>query len=73
MTCTHPTCARALRTRGAAGVILGEVLTGVLFVDSKAPSFVDALGVVEAPLATLPEEATRPPRAVLDEIVASLR
>jgi len=51
----------------------GEVLTGVLYVDPKAPSFVDALGVVEAPLATLPQEVTRPPRAVLDEIVESLR
>ncbi len=51
----------------------GEVLTGVLFVDAKAPSFVDALHLVDAPLATLPEERVRPPRAVLDEIVAALR
>ena len=51
----------------------GEVLTGVLYVDPKAPSFVDALGCVEAPLATLGQDVTRPPRAVLDEIVASLR
>ncbi len=51
----------------------GEVLTGVLYVDPKAPSFVDALGCVDAPLATLPQDVTRPPKAVLDEIVASLR
>jgi 2-oxoglutarate ferredoxin oxidoreductase subunit beta len=51
----------------------GEVLTGVLFVDPKAPSFLDTLGVVDAPLATLPQEITRPPRAALDEIVESLR
>jgi 2-oxoglutarate ferredoxin oxidoreductase subunit beta len=51
----------------------GEVLTGVLFLDAKAPSFLDALSVTDAPLATLPAERTRPPRAVLDEIVASLR
>lgn len=51
----------------------GEVLTGVLFVDAAAPSFLDALAVVDEPLATLPEARTRPPRAVLDEIVASLR
>jgi 2-oxoglutarate/2-oxoacid ferredoxin oxidoreductase subunit beta len=51
----------------------GEVLTGVLFVDPKAPSFLDALGVVDEPLATLPQETTRPPKAALDEIVASLR
>jgi 2-oxoglutarate ferredoxin oxidoreductase subunit beta len=29
--------------------------------------------MVDAPLATLPEAQVRPPRAVLDEIVASLR
>jgi 2-oxoglutarate ferredoxin oxidoreductase subunit beta len=51
----------------------GEVLTGVLFVDPKAPSFVDLLGMVETPLATLPEDRVRPPRAALDEIVESLR
>jgi 2-oxoglutarate ferredoxin oxidoreductase subunit beta len=51
----------------------GEVLTGVLFVDPKAPSFVDALGIADAPLATLPQEVTRPPKAALDEIVESLR
>jgi 2-oxoglutarate ferredoxin oxidoreductase subunit beta len=51
----------------------GEVLTGVLYVDAQAPSFVDAMDVVEEPLATLPEDRVRPPRAVLDEIVQSLR
>jgi 2-oxoglutarate ferredoxin oxidoreductase subunit beta len=51
----------------------GEVLTGVLFVDAKAPAFLDALGVTAEPLATLPEERVRPPREVLAEIVASLR
>jgi 2-oxoglutarate ferredoxin oxidoreductase subunit beta len=51
----------------------GEVLTGVLFVDAKAPSFVETMDVCEEPLATLPEERVRPPRAVLEEIVASLR
>jgi 2-oxoglutarate ferredoxin oxidoreductase subunit beta len=50
-----------------------EVLTGVLFVDSKAPSFVDVLNLVEEPLAKLPQERARPPRAVLDEVMASLR
>ncbi len=51
----------------------GEVLTGVIFVDPHAPSFVDALGIVDAPLATLPEAQVRPPRAALEEIVAALR
>jgi 2-oxoglutarate ferredoxin oxidoreductase subunit beta len=51
----------------------GEVLTGLLFVDVKAPSFLDQLGTADGPLATQPVERTRPPRAALDEIVESLR
>ncbi len=51
----------------------GEVLTGLLFVDVKAPSFIDLLGLPEAALATLPEAAVRPPRQVLEEIVEGLR
>lgn len=51
----------------------GEVLTGVLYVDPEAPSFAELLNVVEEPLATLPQERTRPSRAVLDEVMESLR
>jgi 2-oxoglutarate ferredoxin oxidoreductase subunit beta len=51
----------------------GEVLTGVLYVAPRAPTFVDALGLVDAPLATLPQARTRPPKEVLDEVMAALR
>ncbi|HYG67065.1 MAG TPA: 2-oxoacid:ferredoxin oxidoreductase subunit beta [Anaeromyxobacteraceae bacterium] len=51
----------------------GEVLTGVLYVNAKAPTLVDHLNLGDAPLATLPQPETRPPRAVLDEVMASLR
>ncbi len=51
----------------------GEVLTGLLFVDVKAPSFIDLLGLPDAPLATLPEAAVRPSRQALEEIVEGLR
>ncbi len=51
----------------------GEVLTGLLFVDPQAPSFLDVLGLPDAPLGTLPQEAVRPPRAALEEIVEGLR
>jgi 2-oxoglutarate ferredoxin oxidoreductase subunit beta len=51
----------------------GEVLTGILYVDTASPSFVEALELVDRPLATLPQEVVRPPRAVLDEVMASLR
>ncbi len=61
------------QTRLAEAARTGDVLTGVLFLDARAPSFVDLLGLVDAPLATLPEERVRPPRAVLEEIVDGLR
>jgi 2-oxoglutarate ferredoxin oxidoreductase subunit beta len=51
----------------------GEVLTGVLYVNTEAPTFLDQLNMTEEPLATLPAAVTRPPRAVLDEVMASLR
>jgi 2-oxoglutarate ferredoxin oxidoreductase subunit beta len=49
------------------------VLTGLLYANPRAPSFLDLLGLAGEPLATLPEERTRPPREVLDEVIASLR
>ncbi len=52
--------------------VRGEVLTGLLYVDPEAPTFLDRLGLVEAPLATLPAESVRPPRAVLDEVMRAL-
>ncbi len=51
----------------------GEVLTGVLYVNTGADSFIDKLHITDRPLATLPEETVRPPRAVLDEVMESLR
>ena len=49
-----------------------EVLTGVLYVNTELPNFYDLLGVTDVPLATLPQESTRPPRKVLDEVMDSL-
>ena len=50
----------------------GEVLTGVFYVNTQKPDFVSQLGLVDEPLASLPEATLRPPRAVLDEIMHSL-
>ncbi len=47
----------------------GEVLTGIFYIDTAKPDFVSQLGLVDQPLAHLPLEAVRPPRAVLDEIM----
>ncbi len=50
-----------------------EVLTGVLYVNPKAPTFIDLLNMTEGPLATLPESVTRPSRAVLEQCMEELR
>ena len=50
----------------------GEVLTGVFYINAKAPSFIDMLNVTDAPLATLPESAVRPGRDVLAKCMEEL-
>jgi 2-oxoglutarate ferredoxin oxidoreductase subunit beta len=50
----------------------GEVLTGVLYVDTQKTDFVGLLNLTEHPLATLPQEMVRPPKAVLDSIMQGL-
>jgi len=50
-----------------------EVLTGVLYVNPKAPTFIDMLNMTEQPLATLPESVTRPGREVLEQCMEELR
>jgi 2-oxoglutarate/2-oxoacid ferredoxin oxidoreductase subunit beta len=50
-----------------------EVLTGVFYVDPKAPTFLDLLDMTDQPLATLPESVTRPSRQVLEQCMEELR
>lgn len=50
----------------------GEVLTGVFYIDTAKPDFISQMGLVEEPLALLPTEVVRPPRAVLDEVMREL-
>ena len=50
-----------------------EVLTGIFYIDTKKPSFTDLLNLVDEPLATLPQERTRPSRQVLDDVMKRLR
>jgi 2-oxoglutarate ferredoxin oxidoreductase subunit beta len=49
-----------------------EVLTGVLYLNTEAPTFLEQLNMTELPLATLPEDKVRPSRAVLEEVMRSL-
>lgn len=51
----------------------GEMLTGVFYVNTKAPSFIELLNVTDDPLGTLPQARVRPPKQALDEIMESLR
>lgn len=51
----------------------GEVLTGILYIESAKKTLIDHLNLVDEPLATLPEAKTRPGRAALEEIMEELR
>jgi len=50
----------------------GEMLTGVLYVNTKAPNFLDMLNITEEPLATLPASAVRPGPEVLQRVMEEL-
>jgi 2-oxoglutarate ferredoxin oxidoreductase subunit beta len=50
-----------------------EMLTGVLYVNTQAPTFLDMLNITDEPLATLPASAVRPGREVLEQVMEELR
>src|SRR5271169_3893140 len=60
-------------TRLAESKEADEVLTGVLYVNTRAPNFIEVLNMVDEPLATLPESVTRPSHRVLEECMEELR
>jgi 2-oxoglutarate ferredoxin oxidoreductase subunit beta len=51
----------------------GEVLTGVLYLNTNKPTFLDLLNLADEPVATLPESRVRPPKSVLDSVMEELR
>jgi 2-oxoglutarate ferredoxin oxidoreductase subunit beta len=51
----------------------GEYATGLLYIDTQKRDFCSLLNLVDEPLASLPLDRTRPPRAVLDEIMERQR
>jgi 2-oxoglutarate ferredoxin oxidoreductase subunit beta len=51
----------------------GEVLTGVLYVNTNKPTFMDLLNIGDEPLGTLPQSKTRPGREVLEQVMEELR
>ena len=50
-----------------------EILTGVFYIDTKKPTFIDQLNIVDEPLGQLPESVARPPKSALDGLMASLQ
>src|SRR6516165_8628624 len=50
-----------------------EVLTGIFYINTEKPTFIDLLNVVDEPLSTLPESLTRPPKSALDALMNNLR
>ena len=50
-----------------------EVLTGVFYVNPKAPTFLDMIDMTEDTLATLPQERIRPSREALQQIMEELQ
>jgi 2-oxoglutarate/2-oxoacid ferredoxin oxidoreductase subunit beta len=51
----------------------GEFLTGLFFVAADVPNLIDTLSMPAAPLATLPQEFTRPGPQALAEVMDSFR
>ena len=50
-----------------------EVLTGILYVNNHSKDFLELLNIVDEPLATLPQDRTRPPKSALETIMEELR
>ena len=51
----------------------GEVLTGVLYINTQKPTFLELLNLSDEVLATLPQDKVRPPKGVLDQIMEELQ
>src|SRR5512140_2036754 len=68
-----PTNKAEARKRMTEAHAKGDILTGVFYVNTKAPNFMEMLNVIDEPLSTLPESVTRPSRAVLEECMEELR
>jgi 2-oxoglutarate ferredoxin oxidoreductase subunit beta len=50
-----------------------EVLTGVFYVNPKAPTFIDMLNMTGESLATLPDSVVRPGKEVLEQVMQELQ
>ena len=60
-------------TRLNEAKVKDEMLTGVLYVNTKSPTFLDMLNITDQPLATLPASVVRPGPEVLQQVMEELR
>jgi len=51
----------------------GEVLTGIMYLENERENFLEMLGVVDEPLATLPERMVRPTQEALARVMDEFR
>jgi 2-oxoglutarate ferredoxin oxidoreductase subunit beta len=50
----------------------GEFLTGLIYINEEKPHFLKTLGLIDDPLATLPQERTQPAPEALQQIMTEL-
>jgi 2-oxoglutarate ferredoxin oxidoreductase subunit beta len=50
-----------------------EMLTGVLYVNTTSPTFLDMLNMIDQPLAMLPPEVVRPGPEALAQVMEEMR
>ena len=50
-----------------------EILTGIFYIDTEKPTFIDQLNMGDEPLATLPQSVTRPPKSAFDALMETLK
>jgi len=55
-----------------AAVEQGQIITGVLYVDTEMPSFTEMLNLDDLPLAQIGPERLRPPQSALNEVMTEL-
>jgi 2-oxoglutarate ferredoxin oxidoreductase subunit beta len=51
----------------------GEFATGIIYIEPDKEDFLQVLNLVDEPLTSLPDSRTRPPKAVLDQLMDQLR
>ncbi len=51
----------------------GEVLTGVFYIETGKPTFIDLLNIVDEPLGQQLESATKPSREIFDKLMNNLK